>query len=198
MPRKPPSYERLTRPQRREKKPYESLPAIFDPDKQIMPDGNPRFAPRHKLNEKHNTRPAKRQRLRDQLAVAWGSKSGQRALELAAHAVGGDVQDIPEYARESLATLTAWVFTMRAVSGSVEHFREIGDRIDPKPKRIEIEGVNGARRGGPRDHRGGRGLLRGAQRRRRDRRIVHEGRRGRPQLPRLRSPAWTEPGRRTG
>jgi len=148
MPRKPPSYERLTRPQRREKKPYESLPAIFDPDKQIMPDGNPRFAPRHKLNEKHNTRPAKRQRLRDQLAVAWGSKSGQRALELAAHAVGGDVQDIPEYARESLATLTAWVFTMRAVSGSVEHFREIGDRIDPKPKRIEIEGVNGARRGG--------------------------------------------------
>lgn len=144
-----PDYAKLTDGKRAEST-AESFPAVFNRDLVPGEYGRPFFRPGHTMNQRYpNAAPVKKQRLRDQLAVAWASAGdADRALQLAAFAVGGDVTDIPEHAKESLATLTAWVFAMRAVGGSVEHFREIGDRIDPKPKRIEIEGVTGARRGG--------------------------------------------------
>ena len=144
-----PAYAKLTGGERVDPE-VEPIPAVFDRNLVAQPNGKYLMKPGHTLNQRYpNAAPVKKQRLRDQLAVAWaGSGDAERALQLAAFAVGGDVTDIPEHAKESLATLTAWVFAMRAVGGSVEHFREIGDRIDPKPKRIEIEGVTGARRGG--------------------------------------------------
>jgi len=153
MGRQMPTYDELTKPKRpmRGDAPDETcFPAVFDRNVVMTPLG-----PKPKVGNqgmKRDSTPVlvKRERLRDQLQKAYnGSGDHERALQLAAFAVGGDVTDIPEEAKESLATLTAWVFAMRAVGGSVEHFREIGDRVDPKPKRIEIEGVVGARtRGG--------------------------------------------------
>jgi hypothetical protein len=36
------------------------------------------------------------------------------------------------------------VFVEKALAGSFEAFREIGDRVDPKPRRVEITGREGA------------------------------------------------------
>lgn len=151
MARRPPSYEDIAPREECAKLPDEKrLPAAFLPNRVYEP-GKSRAVMKPGYNDTRRgvQLTGRRQRLRDQLAKAWASPGNQdRALELAAYAVGGSIDDIPMEARESLATLTAWVFAMRAVGGSVEHFREIGDRIDPKPKRIEIEGAVGARRGG--------------------------------------------------
>jgi len=143
-----PSYDKVTAPEKTKPHGVESIPAVFDRNLIPLENGKYLLRPGHQNKMKYPPTP-KKQRLRDQLAVAWAGRGDQdRALQLAAFAIGGEITDIPEYAKESLATLTAFVFAMRAVGGSVEHFREIGDRIDPKPKRIEIEGVTGARRGG--------------------------------------------------
>jgi hypothetical protein len=147
--RRLPSYEELTRGERDKSFP-EGIPLVFDRNKVADAHGRAVMRPGHQQTQTMPATVPKKKRLRDQLQTAWaGPGDAERALQLAAYAVGGSVEDIPEEARESLASLTAWVFAMRAVGGSVEHFREIGDRIDPKPKRIEIEGVVGARsRGG--------------------------------------------------
>lgn len=151
MARKLPPYKELAPRPARDKLPEEArVPAVFLRNMDYEPGKRSTNKVGHNGSERGvDSRIQKRNRLRDQLSVAWSGRGDQdRALQLAAYAVGGSIEDIPQEARESLATLTAWVFAMRAVGGSVEHFREIGDRVDPKPKRIEIEGAIGARRGG--------------------------------------------------
>jgi hypothetical protein len=47
----------------------------------------------------------------------------------------------------TLGELLAWFITQRALRGSIESLREILDRTDPKPKRLEISGEIIGRRG---------------------------------------------------
>src|SRR5690606_26012952 len=42
--------------------------------------------------------------------------------------------------------LQAWVRTMRSLAGCIEDFREIGDRIDPKPQKISLDATLTAKR----------------------------------------------------
>lgn len=53
------------------------------------------------------------------------------------------LDDIPEFAENQ--QLQVWVFDMYAKSGSVEHARELLDRIAPKPSRVSLETVTRAR-----------------------------------------------------
>lgn len=137
----PPTFDELT-PEARAPYTDDVLPAtVVDP----TPKANSAAARR-----KHE-----RTRLRESFREAWQTSGGtQLALERAAFAVRCEPEQIPVEARESLQSLTAWVFAMRGLMGSTQHFKEIGDRVDPKPKRIEIEGAIGVRRitaGGSRD-----------------------------------------------
>lgn len=146
---KAPSYEKLTNTGRKTLPDDQKFPAIFDRNVELSPTGQPLFKNGHQLPQRADVGRPKKVRLRDQLQLAWErSADGAGALKIAAYAVGVDIVDIPDDAKVSMMALTAWVFSMRGLQGSVEHFREIGDRVDPKPKRLEIEGVNGARRGG--------------------------------------------------
>ena len=135
-----PTYDELTL-EKRSPHTSEGIPAEFDPNR----DGNARV----RAGAGSITIRQKRERtlLRDSFREVWQMPGGtELAIERAAFAVSCRPDQIPEAAKASLQTLTAWVFAMRGLMGSTEHFKEIGDRVDPKPKRIEIEGAIGLRR----------------------------------------------------
>jgi hypothetical protein len=135
-----PTYDALTL-QELPRHTDDGLPIEFDPNRR----GSGALAPGHTLNLTRRKR--ERTLLRDSFREVWQTTGGtELALERAAFAVGCRPEQIPEEAKATLQTLTAWVFAMRGLMGSTEHFKEIGDRVDPKPKRIEIEGAIGLRR----------------------------------------------------
>jgi hypothetical protein len=89
---------------------------------------------------------AKKRGLRDVLEEVWkmNAEGHEVALRLAALAVGltpEEVDKIPVSVTRDVQKLTAWVFAMLAAGGSVEHFKEFGDRLDPKPTRIKVDGT---------------------------------------------------------
>lgn len=137
-----PGYDELTLEQRPAHT-DEGLPAAFDTNRRssaLIAPGARSITIREKKT---------RTLLRESFREVWQMPAGtDLALERAAFAVGCRKEDVPEDVRGSLQTLTAWVFAMRGLSGSTEHFKELGDRLDPKPKRIEIEGALGMRKMG--------------------------------------------------
>lgn len=44
---------------------------------------------------------------------------------------------------ETFGDLLAHVTALRALRGTVDFLREIGDRVDPKPRRVEVSGPGG-------------------------------------------------------
>ncbi len=96
------------------------------------------------LNAKRDKKRGLRQVLEEVWAMEPGSDEHGPALRLACIAVGLSPQEmhlIPESVTRDVRKLTAWVFAMLAAGGSVEHFKEFGDRIDPKPTRVKIDGT---------------------------------------------------------
>lgn len=65
-----------------------------------------------------------------------------KAREVAAARVGCDPSDIPEDV-VTFEDLMAWVAAMLAVAGNHEFWREFGDRVAPKPRRVEVSGPGG-------------------------------------------------------
>jgi len=121
-----------------------------DPDKQGLPAAfcgdrgpNGQFVPGH------STRGVARKRktLREVMSEAWQRPGDtEAAVRVAAYAAGCKEDEVPEDAKVSVESLVAWVFSMRSLGGSVEHFREIGDRVDPKPQRIQLDATLTAKR----------------------------------------------------
>jgi len=64
------------------------------------------------------------------------------ARGFAARALNMDESDIPEE-HNTPAKLHAWVQSILACAGGIEHSREIYDRLAPKPKRVEVSGPGG-------------------------------------------------------
>lgn len=64
--------------------------------------------------------------------------------KMAARAVGCEVREVPHL--DNILDLQAWVRTMRSLAGCIEDFREIGDRVDPKPQRITLDASLTAKR----------------------------------------------------
>ena len=57
--------------------------------------------------------------------------------------IGGKLSELQEGDTSRIEAL-AVVFVEQALAGSLESFREIADRVDPKPRRLEISGRDGA------------------------------------------------------
>lgn len=89
--------------------------------------------------------PRKRKSLKEALLEAQeADATGDLARRLAARAVGDTVENVPYF--ETVQELQAWVRTMRSLAGCIEDFREIGDRIDPKPQKITLDATLTAKR----------------------------------------------------
>lgn len=50
---------------------------------------------------------------------------------------------IPQDRRQTLADLLCFCNEISALGGGIDWFKEIGERVDPKPRRIEISGPGG-------------------------------------------------------
>ena len=66
---------------------------------------------------------------------------GEEHIKEAAKTLGVETQTLVFY--QTIGDLIAHVIMVQALRGSIESLREVGDRIDPKPKRIEISGPGG-------------------------------------------------------
>ena len=114
------------------------LPAGLDPNR--SPAG--RFVKGHGVR---SGGPRKRKSLKEALLEAQeADATGDLARRLAARAVGDTVENVPYF--ETVQELQAWVRTMRSLAGCIEDFREIGDRIDPKPQKISLDATLTAKR----------------------------------------------------
>lgn len=113
----------------------DSLPAVFSPER--TPTGQLVRGASSVVRPKKMT-PAKI--TEDLLAQAWmNCDMHETILRAAAECAGCPIDEIPEEARASVATLSLWVSTTRAAGGSIEHLREFLDRLYPKPRRMEID-----------------------------------------------------------
>lgn len=76
----------------------------------------------------------------------WDKEPTSADYHAAAQGAGVEPDQVPIC--ESVAELQLFVFRMRALHGSHEHFRELGDRAAPKPSRMrELKGEGGSTRG---------------------------------------------------
>lgn len=64
------------------------------------------------------------------------------ARGFAARALNVDPSEIPEEL-DTPAKLNAWVTSLIACAGGIDHTREVYDRLAPKPKRVEVSGPGG-------------------------------------------------------
>lgn len=102
-------------------------------------DARGRFLPGQSGN------PAGRPPGRGALTRAWIGQLGEAPTDQqyaqAAATAGLEPGEVPR--QETVADLLAWLRTWEALRGNLDSFREIGDRVDPKPRRVEVSGPGG-------------------------------------------------------
>jgi hypothetical protein len=59
-------------------------------------------------------------------------------LQRASEAVGIHISEIPIEARQTPLTLLTWVMYVRAAAGDIDFFREVMDRLAPKPPKTAV------------------------------------------------------------
>ncbi len=79
-------------------------------------------------------------KLIDSIREQWSEVPGELEIEMAAQGLGIDKDQVPAF--ETTYELQIWVFRMKGLKGSENHFRELGDRAAPKPSRLAGLGRN--------------------------------------------------------
>lgn len=67
----------------------------------------------------------------------WDERPGSTERMVAARGLGLADEQVPDFATNH--ELQVWVFRMHALQGSEAHFRELGDRMAPKPGRTNAK-----------------------------------------------------------
>lgn len=90
--------------------------------------------PNHNQDEESDFR----EELIDIIKNAWNEEPSEEDYKVAARGLGLEADQVPRCG--SKTELQIRVFMAKALGGSFEHFRELGDRAFPKPSRM----LNGA------------------------------------------------------
>ncbi len=73
-------------------------------------------------------------KLVDSIREQWNEPPTELENKMAAEGLGIDPAEVPVF--ETVYELQVWVFRMKGLKGSENHFRELGDRAAPKPSRL--------------------------------------------------------------
>lgn len=117
-------------------------PARMDPARDSMTG---QWLPGHSGNPGHHGPRRQRKFFRSAVRRMFNAPGGITDFmrQYASEALGIPVEQIPVEI-ETPAELAIWVMGVRACGGNIDAFREFADRLDPKPRRVELSGPDGS------------------------------------------------------